>query len=81
VPVKLLKSKWYIVNLDTLCVAIDYTYERFWTEVESERKRKRMRRFTAMTGKHIVAHAGHPWISPLTLEEAEKRYFDELISL
>ena len=72
-PVKLLKSKWYIVNLDTRCVAVDCAYPRFWQAVETERQRGRMARFTAHTGQHIQEHAGQPWIIPLTPEEAEEQ--------
>lgn len=71
-PVNLLKTKWYIINMDTKCVAVDYTYDRFWQAIETERKRNRMERFTAMRGSHISMHAGKPWIIPLTLEEAER---------
>lgn len=69
--VKLLKTKWYIVDLNTKCVAIDYVYDRFWRAVDTERGRDRMERFTALRGSHIMAHAEKPWIIPLTLEEAE----------
>ena len=71
-PVKLLKTKWYIVDLNTKCVAVDHAYTGFWKAVESERKLDRMERFTAMRGSHIMLHAGKPWIIPLTLEEAER---------
>ena len=74
----LLKTKWYIVDLDTKIVAIDYVYDRFWQAIEAERKRDRMKRFTAMRGSHIIEHAGRPWIIPLTLEEAEEEYLDAL---
>ena len=76
-PVKLLKTKWYVVDLDTCTVAVDYVYDRFWQAVEAERKRNRMERFTALTGSHILAHAGRPWIIPLTLEEAERAWDKE----
>jgi hypothetical protein len=77
-PAKLLKSKWYIVDLDTRCVAVDCFYERFWKAIDSERKRGRYKRFTALRGKYILAHAGKPWIIPLTLEEAENEYLSSL---
>jgi len=71
-PVKLFKSRWYIVNLDTQCVAVDRIYDRFWKAIEAERKRARMKRFTALTGKHILEHVGKPWVIPVTVEEAEE---------
>ena len=78
-PVKLLKTKWYIIDLDTKCVAVDCVYDRFWQAVETERKRNRMERFTAMRGSHILIHAGKPWIIPLTLAEAEQARDEEMI--
>jgi hypothetical protein len=70
-PIKLLKSKWYVVDLSNRRVAVDHHYDHYWDAVETERGRGRMQRFTAFTGAHITAHAGRLWIIPLTLEEAE----------
>ena len=64
-PTKLLKTKWYIVNLSTKTVAIDRTYDRFWDAVDGEKKNhNRFPRFTALTGRHILKYAGRPWIIP-----------------
>lgn len=71
---KLLKTKWYIVNLSTKIVAVDRVYNGFWQAVETERERGRMQRFTAMRGSHITLHAGKPWIIPMSLEEAMDEY-------
>ena len=78
-PVKLLKSKWYIVDLDTRCVNVRRHYERFWTAVETARAEGLHRRFTAMRGSHILKHT-NTWIIPLTIEEAFDEYMDELVS-
>ena len=78
--VKLLKTKWYIVNLDTCTVAVDGAYDGFWKAIETERERNRMKRFTALRGAHILKRTGRPWIIPLTLEEAE-RVRDEQLEL
>ena len=47
-PQKLLKTKYYIVNLDSRCVATDYNYNRFGDAIDAEKKRHRMKRYTAL---------------------------------
>jgi len=79
VPEKLLKSKWYIVDLDTHCVDVRRHYERFWTAVEQARQEGLHQRFTAMTGKHILKHPA-TWIIPLTMDEAFDEYIDALVN-
>lgn len=70
-PAKLLSTRWYIVDLDTKCVATDRNYPTCMKALDAETERHRLQHFTALTGKHILAHVGHPWIIPATLEEAE----------
>ena len=75
--VKLLKSKWYIISLDTRLVDVRRHYDRFWEAVDKAHKEGLPGRFTAMTGKHILEHT-KTWIIPLTVDEALEKYMDEI---
>ncbi len=59
--INLLKSKFYVVDLDTKKVEL-IPYNRFWEAIETEKKAGRTGRFTAIRGQHIMEHLNKPWL-------------------
>ena len=59
---KLLKTKWYIVDLDSKRVLTERIYGGFWRAVDAESKLSEIANFTALRGSHLLQHEGKPWI-------------------
>ena len=70
---KLYRSKFYIVDLHTKQVDTEHAYPTMTKALDAERQwRPKHKRYTALSGAHILAHEGHPWIVP------DLRYLDEI---
>ena len=61
---RLLKTKWYIVDITARRVQADCAYSRFWEAVDAEQRRGRFKSFTALRGSHILEHLNRPWVLP-----------------
>lgn len=59
----LLKTKWYIVDLDTRRVDTSRHFNRFWDAIAHATNNRLYDRFTASTGKRLLA-CSHVWIIP-----------------
>jgi len=57
----LLKSKWYIVDLDSKHILTDRVYPGCWKAIDAEQERGRIANFTALRASHLLEHMGKPW--------------------
>ena len=69
---KLYRSKFYIVDLDTKQVDVEHAYPTMTKALDAEYQQPIPRRCTALSGAHLLAHEGRPWIIP------DLRYLDEI---